>query len=1410
MLINRDCDYLMAISFRSEYDNIHRNDTATETDSSRMRKESSQDVQLPEPSGTSSHENFTPSLARRLSRQFIEQTRHALPRSPSIPRDRLYRSSTEEPTSSLSSTLLPERSEYRSRSSDRNIRRTNSLLDAKRPERPDYKSTRRSVSLFADDDDDDELLSPMPRQVMTLGRKYRDPVKPSTNGIRRDIFSRTEKIQEESHDELNSPRKIFDSNSEVTLEPASTSEGTSICNSNPNLGDTLSTLSTKSCETSSTESTSNNQGEALNSFKADAKDFESRLLAAENLIKESKLRNLGVNHFDPNLKSSYKDTDKCDKEFLGSMTDLTNSVLSKRRSCIPSLRIRSGSLTRESSNSYDRRPPLVGGGDTRDIRAPTPERSLLSKLFRSSSTSRDNENKDKSPKARRRISRFLRPDFFDTPREESQYVKEKEAQKAAENERRKARFMKKKVGSKESSVEKSVSVEEKPEKELKNEANALTRDKNDAPKDNKSDNDSSSIIIANTDAKLERQNSKNSFLQSLEKKLEKLRSNDSDSSKVNNDDDNEKVSVSANEENKMTLMTPVKETGEKSEILKKAASIDDPSSSSSVNEAPVTTTKSRVSSVLGLFRNDSKSTINGTRQQNNILSKFKKSAYKGSRSDSIVLTGEPSAGSKIPTKSMKTESKSPRRSLESKKSPEKNIEIKKSPPKEKSKEKTPTERLSVERKLSVDRQVKSPKKLSPEKLTDVKVDKNEKLNIKDQSVEKDIQRKSSSPEKNDSKNSLTGRLTKKSSPDKVLDNKKSEIKNTDNEDKKVVKVKKTVKNLTSLTKNGSITKLEKDDESDKKIKKVVKKESVDKEGIDGTKKKKIVRVVKKVVKKSDGSSDSKSEDKEKSTTKTLLKKITSSTKKENSPESIEKNKEKTPTDIDNKKKEMSPVPKIIEDNDSTTIKIDAPTTTADTKISTKESDNKLRTNRSNLKLDLSKIPQHSFKTSGNTKKESPKLNSTDDSKSEISEKPQENISKLTHHANITGNKIIIDKPLRAADILELQRESDTKTKTESNKTINPPKVEAEFKIQPNIESQINLNINKTELEMKDKPSPLQENPKQYINKIPQQKITSDYAEDILSPMDDGESFDSWSICSNDMNHRGSMDLHSPTSPTYSPSTRNDHPESIIDRIRRKSFYSRFNERKRKSSLNVPPSGVTLPTSSTLPRKYSFHSSRDTERSRRNYSISPTRRSSDRVYSLYNDDPSSAYRKSPIERDRYSDVGSSLSSFSGELKSPSDQYGSGSTSYYDSLSRYRISPISDSTHRKYPSTDFGLDSDLTSYKSPMSPSALNDGISDYRSNLSRRYGSVASGLAPKTAEYYEELLAPSRIDYLSARRTPVPGEYSGKYENGYHNGHSELSQSNSDKWRGYSDKITGLDSAEDSDRSRGDDIRFVEN
>ena len=1385
-------------------------------------------------------QNFTPSLARRLSRQFIEQTRQSLPRSPSIPREKLYKSSTDERRDaesrrSSNSTISDRTETHRSRSCDRGIGRSNSLMEnTDRTEPPRW--SRRSVSLF---DDEDEPLPPLPRQVMTLGRKYRDIANPgpSNSLIRRESFHnyRTEKIQEEPPDELSTLNKSSIGNNDLP----SISDCNSVNNSNTNLGDTASSLSARSFETSPTDDSFSNHGDNMwQSYKSSdtSRDFENRLLAAENLIKESKLRNLGPEKFDPNLTSSYKDTDKCDKELLSSMSDITGT-LAKRRSCIPSLRLRSGSLTREASVSSDRRKTLSCSQDsssspTTALPQPhgaTPERSILSKFFRAGSVSRDQETKEKSPKAKgtRRISRFLRPDFFDTPREESQYVKDKEAQKAAENERRKSRFIKKKSESNVVTEEEQQSTsahEEKPEKELKNEANAITRDKPESlSKDNKSESDATSFAAQTSETKLERQSSKNSFFQSLEKKLEKFRSSD-DGAKLPIGNgilvDNKSRLTSENS------VPSVEALGTESEIIR-ATSVEDVPHSDAV---PMTS-KRRVSSVLGLFKSDaSKPSVTDYEQrpQNTILSKFKRSTYKGSRSDSLLST-EPTpstSNSKIPTKFGKVDATKLSQKIAENKSPEKIVpELDKSPTKvslERSKETSPPKRIVSRKSVSMEKQTKqTSKKPSPEKCTEGKTDKPEKYS---RSKDPESPRKlSSSPEKIIGENksssiSVVSRLAlKKTSPEKVQENhKQTKSKSTETETK-IVKAK---KSLTSLVKKNVASKLEKDEEGEKNVKKISKsKESSEKDVTDGTSKKKIVRVVKKVVKTSD-SSDSKSEDKEKPT-KTSIKKVTSSSKRDTSPEdkarSRDKNSEGKISKAVTKTKEvnslasdnaLSTVPikseKIhseamksdtTEEYTTSTLRAKEPDATVNGKIPNnklKKSDSEccknlgsVKSNRACLRLDLSKIPQHSFKGTAVSKKEN-------------NAKIDETLSEITHEANINENKIPINNSLRAKDVTRLQD-----TSVEDRESLIQPQIRIE-RVEESNETKSECNVADLDTKPSARPTSLplvgssgKKSPLRNAKEIP-----NDYSESLFSPIDDSESFDSWSICSADMNHK--YDLYSPTSPSYSPTSRSSHPESIIDRIRRKSFYSRFNERKRKSSLNVPSPRATLQTSSTLPRKYSFSSSRDMDYNKSHiHAGSSTRRHPERSYSLYNDDVSS-YRKSPVDRDRYDrDVGS-IARFSGDVRSPTEQYSSFSP-YYDPLKRYRTTPSPNSlnSHKKYQSSDYLLDSEnVGSYRRPVSPALLNDSNLEChsgRSLLPRRYGSVSSCPEAKSADYYEELLAPTRSDYLLLRKSPNLNEYNlGRHEKSYHNGNLESGQQDTDKWKTYTDKIAGLDLSDGSD------------
>lgn len=1090
--------------------------------------------------------------------------------------------------------------------------------------------------MFDDDDDDDDgrLLTPLPKHVMTLGRKYKESSRSSVGNVRRDNYYNyrtTEKIQEEPGDDLVSGGKEDTDNA---MENGSISEGTSIsvCNSNANLIDTTTTssgVSARSCETSPTESSSN-LGDYTNKSigKSDHSpmSFESRLLAAENLIKESKLKNLTPQRFNPNLSCNYKDTDKCDKEALitASSPDSssTNSIMSKRRSCIPSLRLRSGSLTREPSVSADCRKSFTGSQDALAGNA-NQERSILSKFFRSSSKEiepKNNNKQDQKPK-QHRISRFLRPDFFDTPREESQYVKEKEAQKAAENERRKSRFMRRKSENKEIESAKGESAkDERICKEQKNEMNTLQRDKLDSVVASSASSSSSEVKSKNEDkekAKVERASgAKSGFLHSLEKKLERLRVSDettaSAKSMMNGGDRKERECSAP------PVTCPSAElTGAKRTLSVENLSLDKNAEVKSVSSA-----KGRMTSMLGLFKTNADTKQNGSgRSQNAIMSRLKRSPPKCAKS---TESEEDSATSRIPTKFVKADNKSGKKMPENKKSPEKvTSEFKRSPPKEKPREK---EMIVKEKRPLMEKQSRELKR-APEKIVQL-----------DSSADKTKLQKAESPKK----------LLDESDSQRIVDNKHTES-IISGEDKKLMKTK---KNISSLSKNGSIAKIDKSEDIDKKTKKLVKsKESAEKDEINGTKKKRIVRVVKKVVKKSSDSSESKSDEKEKSSK--LLAKKKPVMKKESSPEApnvmtqdlIKKNNldDQTIAKSSCLKQMESDVQKTsftksgnasehltqntdtpskvdITENQTRPNKSDLSSTNQTSSVlqnasnsninQTKQSPEQHRPSRAGLKLDLSKIPQHTFRHAtpkrDSPKSGSPKANPVVGSpKSDISaengDKLIECLSKMTHHANITGNKIIIDKPLRAKDVAELKREvtecvrimenhMESRNDCSGSQTVDDCSTFDSVSEKPN-ESAI------------DPPKEITDNAKVAKESPSEECLISE----MFSP-EEPESFDSWSICSADLNHnRGDLHsplLYSPTSPTsYSLFMRGDSSESVIDRIRRRSFYSRFNDRKR-PSLTAPPPGVT---SATLPRRFSLNSSRERERSRLySYGVSRTK------------------------------------------------------------------------------------------------------------------------------------------------------------------------------------------------------------
>ncbi|XP_025075803.1 uncharacterized protein LOC105433843 isoform X2 [Pogonomyrmex barbatus] len=1506
-------------------------------------------------------QNFTPSLARRLSRQFIEQTRQSIPRSPSSSRDsNRYQSPTRDLPQPLagpsevvkrcSTSAISDQTEYKIRSFDRDIRRTNSLLEPHKYDRLVRHSPRRSISLFDDDDDnnDDKLLPPLPKHIMTLGRKYKESAKSSVIGnARRDNFygCRADKIQEEPSDDiyLSVCKENVDN---VTIsENSSVSEGTSIsvCNSNANLMDTntitntitttnttntttttINTTNTitnsivasssefaRSCEISPTESSSTLGDCGKSICKSDiSRSFENRLLAAENLIKESKLKNLTSEQFNPNLSCNYRDTDKCDKETLMTTSDPLSSASSvvtssKRRSCIPSLRLRSGSLTRELS--ADRRKSFAGSSP--DAFTGNQERSILSKLFRStgnSGTSNETESKDgnRNQKSKQhRISRFLRPDFFDTPREESQYVKEKEARKAAENERRKSRFIRRKTESKERKED--GPRDEKICKEQKNEINALQKDKLGNVVASSSSSFSSEEKSNNENRERatrleERQGaSKSSFLQSLEKKLERLRSNDESTTSATNAKptaNGTSCGISSDREERGSReysAPPVKcppDSGSSLAEVKRTLSVENLShlhgGASRKENAKNAPSKGRVTSVLGLFKTNADATRqnanSGNRSQNPIMSKLKRRSppkcAKSLESSPLEEEDVTVALSKIPaTKFARSDNKP------GKKLPEKVVsECKRSPPKEKSKEKESVKekKSSREPKKSVQSSTDSSTSSSADK---PKLEKAEPSRKSDQKME---------------------------SPQKIVDNKHAEFV-IGSEDKKLIKTKRNISSL--ISKNEFVAKVDKIEDVDKKSKvPIIKsKEDADKDEINDSRKKKIVRVVKKVVKKSS--------DENGKSTKPLTgrKKTGIITKKDRSPETpivtvqgkIERQSENNPdnqttarsscsrqtaesddikledvqdvfTKSINKNQLKANVKEICSASDKFQNNVNVSSSPADISQTKKNwnasssqncpnsltrstsadcppADNSSspfdichskqqpqleqqhrQSSRANLKLDLSKIPQHTFRHA-TPKKDSPKSDSSrnaihpiasvglpaidpDDpttAESSGSDKLMERLSRMTHHANITGNKIIIDKPLRAKDVAELKREVTECAKIIENhmESRNGRFTEQTVDHQATFASDEPAHrdvSNETKLDSSERR--VDDTKVRTTDKEP---LMRDCISEIFSP-EEPESFDSWSICSADLNHnRGDLQSPSPTSPSYSLFVRGDSSqESVIDRIRRRSFYSRFNDRKR-PSLTAPPPGMS---SVTLPRRFSFNSPRERERNRfYNYGV-PRTRTKDRSYISHGDDEMTFSRKSPVDREKYSDAlnASSYGHHSPEARTVFDPYDSGLPSFsHDSLRRYTRSPTLDLvvSRAKYHSTDIIADNDLTgiSYKSPLSKSFLSDSIPDpsyHGRNMSitlpKKYGSTVGGLEPKSVEYYEEILSPSNPDYLSSRetcRSPLLDVYLNRCENGYnHNGNLDPLQFNTDKSRSYN-----TDNMEFGEQKRNTTQRFNE-
>ena len=121
-------------------------------------------------------------------------------------------------------------------------------------------------------------------------------------------------------------------------------------------------------------------------------------------------------------------------------------------------------------------------------------------------------------------------------------------------------------------------------------------------------------------------------------------------------------------------------------------------------------------------------------------------------------------------------------------------------------------------------------------------------------------------------------------------------------------------------------------------------------------------------------------------------------------------------------------------------------------------------------------------------------------------------------------------------------------------------------------------------------------PSQQVPDDNRNSMTTDDSSALLSP-DENASGDSWSVCSD----YHTQELHSPVSPNGFSCDVGDENESVIDRIRRKSFYTRFNEKKRprKPSLTRNYKDLDLykdPTYSKNPSEYDRYKTPLTRRS----------------------------------------------------------------------------------------------------------------------------------------------------------------------------------------------------------------------
>lgn len=327
----------------------------------------------------------------------------------------------------------------------------------------------------------------------------------------------------------------------------------------------------------------------------------------------------------------------------------------------------------------------------------TPDRSILSKFFKQGPEEKDVTHEGESAsgdkdaaKKKRRISRFLRPDFFDTPREESIYAKEKDAKKAAEaeNKLRLRRNSKKLVAEKngsQSQLQKpmEIGLSLLGEEILKTDPVSASSYNINTDKDNINlmnssrsemqqtgeEKESGEQIKSANDMREKPDNikkpekkclafekqpnnvtNKSRFLHSLEKRLEKFRSS-VDSTPSANGCGKSRVdkAICSLREQSLTPRSGDVITSE-SHLLKRAVSVSDCCTVESTSKSNVPSMKesassklgNKVTSVLGLFRKLEDAPIK-THQSSSprpsVLSRLKRtqSVYGGSHSDSVLL-----------------------------------------------------------------------------------------------------------------------------------------------------------------------------------------------------------------------------------------------------------------------------------------------------------------------------------------------------------------------------------------------------------------------------------------------------------------------------------------------------------------------------------------------------------------------------------------------------------------------------------------------------------------------------------------------------------------------------------------------------------------------------------------------------